>query len=270
MSFYLNGVGVYGAGLQSWEVARSVLSNKEPYYPNEIFDPSPEFLPPNELRRSSAVVRWSLQVAYEALIQAQVKADETLTVFATSGGETAILHHLCEALAKPERIVSPTMFHQSVHNGAAGYWSIGMASSQPSISLACFDSTMSGGLLEAGTLMAVEEKAVLLVVYDHAPPPPLYVARPLSEPFASAFLLAREKNTQTLAKMTVNIVAQNSGEESSITDPKLERLRKGNPAARALPVLAAVANDATEKVFLNYLDDLQLMIDVVPCLACPN
>jgi hypothetical protein len=47
-------------------------------------------------------------------------------------------------------------------------------------------------------------------------------------------------------------------------------LRAGNPAARALPVLAAIASRVNTTLFLNYLDDLQMSVDVMPCQPCPN
>ena len=35
-----------------------------------------------------------------------------------------VIHEICEALATDEREVSPTRFHNSVHNASAGYWGI--------------------------------------------------------------------------------------------------------------------------------------------------
>ena len=74
-------------------------------------NPFPSTLQPNELRRSSEVVRWSLTAAEEAIQHADVKASEVATIFASSGGETAILHQICIALNQQERAISPTLFH---------------------------------------------------------------------------------------------------------------------------------------------------------------
>jgi hypothetical protein len=48
-------------------------------------------------------------------------------------------------------------------------------------------------------------------------------------------------------------------------DAGLEALRAGIPAARALPLLGALAGDAERQITLNYLDDNHLTIRVVPC-----
>lgn len=268
MELFLNGIGLCGPGFPNWMLARQMLGGSRPYHPEEIPDPRPEFLPPNECRRSSAVVRWSLQVAHEALVQAQVKPQDVLTVFATSGGETAILHAICEALAKPDRPVSPTLFHQSVHNAAAGYWSIATSSSRPSVSLSCYDTSLSAGLMETVALIgAYQECPVLLVVYDHAPPPPLYQARPLVAPFAVAFLIAPSQNPQSQAGLTVELGTEKPVAETLMVESHFETLRKGNPAARALPILSAVAGRSHATVTLGYMDDCQVTVTIRPCLS---
>ena len=46
------------------------------------------------------------------------------TVFSASGADGHNCHALCEQLATDDRQLSPTRFHNSVHNAAAGYWSV--------------------------------------------------------------------------------------------------------------------------------------------------
>ena len=53
-----------------------------------------------------------------------VAADVATTVFTSASGDPETCHALCEALASPERLVSPTRFTNSVHNAPAGYWHI--------------------------------------------------------------------------------------------------------------------------------------------------
>src|SRR5690606_40428753 len=67
-------------------------------------------------------------------------------VFASSGGDYPIIDQICKALCEPERLVSPTQFHNSVHNSAAGYWSIATGSRAPSTSISAFDDTFAAGL----------------------------------------------------------------------------------------------------------------------------
>jgi hypothetical protein len=243
----------------------------ENFYDTEnVPNPIPSILQPNELRRSSEVVRWSLKAAEEAMRQAQLKPDEVATVFASSGGETEILHKICLALDTGERAISPTLFHHSVHNAAAGYWSIGVQSQVPSCSLSCYDSSFCGGLIEAATFVCSHQAPVLLVSYDIPPPPPLYEARPLSGPFAVAFVLSPALLPQSISILKIGVLGERAGNVSTMKDPALEILRAGNPAARALPVLSAIASGTKTTLFLNYLDDLLMSVDVTPCQPCPN
>src|SRR3546814_20327507 len=78
----------------------------------------------------------------------------------------SILQRSSAAVATPERIVSPTDFHNSVHNAAAGYWGIGTGSRAPSTTLAGYDESFALGLLEAGLQVVGDRRAVLLVVFD--------------------------------------------------------------------------------------------------------
>ena len=120
MKLYVNGIGTLGPGLVGWAGSRAVLAGEIPLCETAPPEPSASLLPPNERRRSSETVRWALHVAQEAMQQAEVDAREVATVFASSDGETGVLDRLCTALAAPQRTISPTLFHHSVHNAASG------------------------------------------------------------------------------------------------------------------------------------------------------
>ncbi|UCE64526.1 MAG: beta-ketoacyl synthase chain length factor [Nitrospirota bacterium] len=270
MQVNLNGIGLLGPGLCGWPESQQILLGKNIYDKEMLPKPFPSILQPNELRRSSEVVRWSLRAAEEAMRQAQLKPDALATVFASSGGETEILHKICLALNTSERAISPTLFHHSVHNASAGYWSIGVQSQLPSSSLSCYDSSFCGGLIEAATFVCSHQTPVLLVAYDIPPPPPLYAARPLSGPFAVAFVMSPAPLPQSFSILKIGILDEGAGTVSTMKDPGLEMLRDGNPAARALPVLTAIASGGPAALFLNYLDNLLLSVDVMPCQPCPN
>ena len=124
-------------------------------------DPEAALLPPNERRRSSDCVRWAVQVAQEAIAQSGLDPREVPTVFASSGGEMGVLDKLCRAPGDAERVISPTLFHQSVHNTAAGYWGIATTCQQSSTALSCYDDSFAAGLLEAVTFVCVEQRPVL-------------------------------------------------------------------------------------------------------------
>src|SRR6188508_2607426 len=183
------GVGLLSGGLEGWVKGREVLRGMRPFYFDSLPDPDAGLLPANERRRSTVGVRWALHVAQEAMAQSRLDPRDVATVFASSGGEMGVLDQLCRALATTERIISPTLFHQSVHNTAAGYWGIATAGQQSSTALSCYDDSFAAGLLEAATVVCVEQRPVLLVAYDLVVPEPLSQARPITEGFAVALVL---------------------------------------------------------------------------------
>jgi hypothetical protein len=270
MALYVNGIGTLGPGLAGWAGSRAVLAGESRSCETDIPEPSASVLPPNEQRRSSEIVRWAMHVAQEAIQQAEADAHEVATVFASSDGETGVLDRLCTALATPQRVISPTLFHHSVHNAASGYWGIATGSQQSSTVLACYDSSFCAALLEAASYAHVEGRPVLLVAYDLPPPPPLYAARPLRGGFAAALLLTRTPAPQNLVRLDLALSNDRSEHVTRMADARLEDLRSGNQAARSLPLLAAIAKRRVAPVRLEYLEDQHLLIRAMPCQSSAN
>ncbi|MET0042628.1 MAG: beta-ketoacyl synthase chain length factor, partial [Candidatus Thiodiazotropha sp. 6PLUC3] len=79
-------------------------------------------------------IKIALQAAEEAL-RDYSDSEGVLSVFSSSEGDLDIIDQICLALSQEDRPVSPTQFHNSVHNAPAGYWSIGSGSHQGSTSL---------------------------------------------------------------------------------------------------------------------------------------
>ena len=265
MELYVNGIGTLGPGLAGWAGSRAVLAGKSPSCDAVPTAPSASLLPPNEQRRSSESVRWAVHVAQEAMQQAEADAREVTSVFASSDGETGVLDRLCTALAMPQRTISPTLFHHSVHNAASGYWGIATGSQQSSTVLACYDSSFCAALLEAAAYVHTDERPVLLVAYDLPPPPPLFAARPLGGGFATALLLTRAPGPHNLAQLDLTLSNDLSGEATIMDDVRLETLRTRNQAAQSLPLLAAIARQCDTLVCLQYLEAQHVLIRVAPC-----
>lgn len=258
------GVGLLAPGLEGWAAGREVLAGKRPFDPRTLPDPDASLLPANERRRSSDCVRWAVQVAQEAMAQSVLDPQEVATVFASSGGEMEVLDKLCRALATSERVVSPTLFHQSVHNTAAGYWGIATSCQQSSTALSCYDDSCAAGLLEAVTYACVEERPVLFVAYDLPAPAPLNGARPIASAFATA-LVFTPLVEQVFATAEVTLTAAAGRDVSHAFSQEFERLRLDNPAARLLPVLQALAMERRAMINLNLLDDQRLIVEVKSC-----
>ena len=73
---------------------------------------------------------------------------------------------MSSTLATQPTAVSPTRFHNSVHNAAAGYWTIATGCHAASSAVTAFDSSFAAGLLEAATQCAADQGPVLLVAFD--------------------------------------------------------------------------------------------------------
>jgi hypothetical protein len=206
-----------------------------------------------------------MQVAQEAIGRSCLDPRDVPTVFASSGGEMGVFDKLCRALCMSDRMISPTLFHQSVHNTAAGYWGIATAGQQSSTALSCYDDSFAAGLLEAATVACVEQRPVLLVTYDLVVPEPLNQVRPITDGFAVALVLAPPSEGSP-AVMRVRLeAAHTGGDTAGLEDSALERVRQGNPAARSLLLLSAAAAGGGRTVRLSLSDSQQLIVDLEPC-----
>lgn len=169
------------------------------------------------------------------------------TVFASSDADLNIIHRISTALTITPRLVSPTDFHNSVHNAAAGYWSIAVGSRAPSSTLSAYDSSFAAGLLEGCLLAQIDGHDTLLVAFDLPPPQPMLAKRPIGCPAGVALVLTWERQPDSLAEIRC---AATSESESVLTDPGLEALRMRNPAARALPLLEHIAARRSGRIVL--------------------
>ena len=121
---------------------------------------------------------------------AGVEAATLASVFTSSGGDGLNCHEICQVLASADRQLSPTRFHNSVHNAAAGYWSIATGATAAANALCAHDASFGAGLLEALCQVAVEERCVLLIAYDASYPEPLRSAGRFPTLCGVALLLA--------------------------------------------------------------------------------
>ncbi len=264
MRAFVEGVGLIGPGLQGWAAGRQVLAGAQPYRPAPTAVGASEWLPPAERRRAGVPVKLALAAGQEALAHAARDAADIATVFASSSGDCDNVHHLLETLATPERQISPTRFHNSVHNAAAGYWSIATQCRAPSTSLCCHEASFAAGLLDAASQIAIDGDPVALIAYDHPYPEPLNAVRPLGASFGTTLVLAPRATARAIAALDVAFVPQKAA-AAPMDDPGLEALRAGVPAARCLPLLAALARGARATLVLEYVAGTHLRVAVSPC-----
>jgi Beta-ketoacyl synthase, N-terminal domain len=247
---FVEGVGLIAPGLPSWHAAQPVLRGASGYVPAPIGTVQSELLPANERRRAPLGVRLALRAAQDATAESGLVPATLASVFASSDADIEIIHRICFALAEPARTVSPTDFHNSVHNAASGYWSIGTASRGASSAVSAYDFNLAAGLRETLALLSCDDTDALLVLYDVPPPPPLYAKRPVAQPAAVALLFTRARTSRTIAHLALC----DASNEDTMRDEGLEELRRANPAARALPLLEALAAQRSSVIGVRQYD----------------
>lgn len=264
LTAYIRGIGLIGPGLTDWKSGARVLAGEEVYSPRPTTVPAPEGLPPAERRRTGATVRLAVSVAQQAVADSGLDAAALPAVFSSSGGDGVICHEICETLASADRQLSPTRFHNSVHNAAAGYWSLATGATAASTALCAHDGSFAAGLLEALTLVAVERVPVLLSAYETPYPQPLHAKRPLPDSFGVALVLAPDAAPHARARLTASLGGAAAAADR-LFDPQLEALRAALPAARSLPLLRLLARAEPGEVVLDYIAEQCVTVEVREC-----
>lgn len=262
LSAYVNGVGLLGPGFSDWDQGAAVLAGRAPYLGTPTVLETPAILPNAERRRTGRVVKLAIAVALQATRRAAADPAELASVFSSSGGDGQNCHELCLALSMPDREVSPTRFSNSVHNAAAGYWSIATGAKLESNVICAHDASFCAGLLEALTQVTVDGIPLLLVTYDTEYPEPIHAKRPVPDAFGTAFVLAPERSAASMARIEA---ALTDAPADRLEDPQLERLRQSIPAARGLPLLRVLALARAGRPTLEYLDVSRVTVAVEPC-----
>jgi hypothetical protein len=251
------GVAVLGPGLPGWAESQSVLRGAAEWHCADVTLPSPTILSATERRRTSPVVRLALAVATAATEMSGLPPATMRSVFGSSNGDGLTLGAILETLTQPDGMVSPTQFHNSVHNAAAGYWSIATRSRSPATCLGCNDWTFGASLMKAVAECVVERQPVLLCVYDIPLPPPLHATRPIGSVFGAALVLAPDGPGPQLALRWECAEAT----ASRPLNPALLALAAGNPAARSLRLLEALAQGGPHSFDVPMMDG-RLLVDV--------
>ena len=240
MKVGLHAIGLYTPSLPSWQHCQDVIAgNATLQTPTEPERYQPTTLPRNERRRATTIIRLVFRLLEQLQRDYSIDMANTASVFASSGGDYDVIDKICSALRREEKVISPTDFHNSVHNAAAGYWSIASHAHTPSTSISAGDQTLPMALLEAALVCSVEQRDTVLVAYDIAPPEPLRSKRPIADPFAAALFFRPEAANAEAVTLDINLVGEI--EADSAAHPSLTNVAQSNPIARCLALLSAVA-----------------------------
>jgi hypothetical protein len=142
-------------------------------------------------RRASPLTRMALDALGQATAGCEAPLSELPSVWGSAWGENETAVDLLGMMNTGEGKLSPTRFHNSVFNTAAGYASIAMENRAPSTTL-CGGSEIAGTcLLEAACRLEAGEREILLVLLDEPEPPPFGPGGSLA-PLALALLLSAD------------------------------------------------------------------------------
>lgn len=161
----IEGLGFWAHGLPTWAAAQAFVDTGA-LVADAPGKPAPQLLAPNERRRAPDSVAVALEVALAACARAGRDPSLLPSVFASTHGDLAITDYMCATLAQDPAAISPTRFHNSVHNAAAGYWTIGNGCMAATTAISAFDASFAQGLVEALAQVATGSPAVLLAAYD--------------------------------------------------------------------------------------------------------
>ena len=235
----LLGVGVCAPGMADADALRAWLTYADAPLPGgRDAQPAAARMAAAERRRAPHSVRMAVETATQVLGAHDAAA--VGAVFASAYGDMANADAILTALARAPQEVSPTRFTHSVHNAAAGHWSMASASHAATTALAGGSEGFGGALLAALLELQPQRPPQLLVVYDVADAGALAEAAPCTADFAAALLLAPPGTGAALARLRAEVRARRGTAATPPVDARLLPWWQGNPAARALPLLEAV------------------------------
>jgi hypothetical protein len=231
----IEGVGFWAPGLPSWDAARAFVRDGQ-VVADAPARPSPQVLAANERRRAPDSVVVALDVALAACTAAGRDPATLPSVFASTHGDLGITDYICSTLASDARSLSPTRFHNSVHNAAAGYWTIGSGCNAPATAVSSFDGSFAQGLLEALAQLAAGARAVLLVAYDAPSAGPLAAVSRSDGLLGGALVLARD-GSPGAPRLRATLVEGHSRHGGA-----LARRLGANAMAQMLPLFQVLAD----------------------------
>lgn len=271
LPFNILGVGAWGPTFHNWNDLAALLKGQE-FDVEASKGPKPEIIPANERRRAPLPVRLAVETSWQATQDAGLEPADLTSVFVSGLGDTQLTDYMCRTLAGENKALSPTKFHNSVHNAAAGYWTISTGCMQAANSVAGFQDSVALTLLEALIQCQAEQKPILLTFYDA---PCSEVLRDLMKneiAFAASIIIApadiiAPEDIIALASDQTNVHTAELRQQT-VDWPKfdasefLQTCYSTNPVGRILPLLKIIAQAESGTIQLPVSADTSLEISL--------
>lgn len=239
----VEGIGLWTPQATSFEALRGVLAGEA--LPQPVARPAAGALSVNERRRAPESVLVAIEAAAQAMNMSPRHADHLACVFASAYGDQATTDYMCRVLAGTPTELSPTRFHNSVHNASAGYWTIATSCHAASSAVCAGPASFGAGLLEAAAQACAQQCAVLLVCSDTAGVGPLGELIGCQLAFGAALVIspAAEEHRPQLTLAWVAEAPRHAALPMTCT-----AWMRDNPSAACLPLLAMLAGGGGECV----------------------
>jgi beta-ketoacyl synthase-like protein len=258
----IGGIGAWMRGAPDWSNLRALLRGEAGLRDDAPAKPVAIALPAGERRRAPESVLLAAEIAGQACAMAQRDAAGLACVFASTHGELAITDYMCATLAGAPHELSPTKFHNSVHNAPAGYWTIAAQCTAGSSAVSGYHTSFGAGLLEAVTLAAADGVPVLFAAYETASHGPLIEMACTTRAFGAALVLLPGADA-SMPHFSLVLRA----DDAAVTPAPacVAELALDNPLnAHALTLLNALAGDAPTRLTLPAASGLMLDMEVQP------
>jgi hypothetical protein len=255
------GIGFWAPRLPGWPLARDVLLGTVQAPEAPAARVAPALLAPTERRRAPDTVAIALEVAARACEMAGIAPASLPSVFASTHGDLPINDYMCATLASTPALISPTKFHNSVHNAAAGYWTIGTGCTEASTALTAWQHTFGNGLLEALVQCLADDTPVLLVAYDVAARGPIAAVTPSSGMLAAALVLTPPGHATAGRRLRCSLLPgamPRAGDDSVAW----QALLSGNAMSPCLPLFATLARTGAAQLDVGLGAGSHLHVDV--------
>ncbi len=200
---HLEGIGLWSPALADFAALQAQLRGEDVTPPGAR--PAAALLPANERRRAPESVLLAVEVAEQAVAMSGRAASELPCVFSSAFGDQLISDYMFSTLARAPSELSPTKFHNSVHNAPAGYWTIVTGCQAPSSAISAGHASFGAGLLEAASLCLTEQRPVLLVCSDIAGSGPVGEMSGTHSAFGCALVLAPSADARQLMRLELTL-----------------------------------------------------------------
>lgn len=233
-------IGIWSPFFSSWQAFCDGINNGNWQSETPL---QPGLIPPRERRRAPQSVKMAVEVLGQACQKSSLDPANAAVVFSSAMGDMQITDYLCKVLAAPPRLVSPTRFHNSVHNATTGYWSIASHTHAPTNAVSALAYSAPMAFLEAGIQATEEDIPVLLVCQEMAAPATLHHASPSNHSFSMAVLLTKPGlYANPMACIQFDVRQKNA--DWPELQPDFNDSFEGNYGAKLLSMVTAIASSS--------------------------